>query len=149
MESFTYESIFGPICVSLKDGRVYQIELGKRCAGAQPDSEIVKQLEEYFRGVRKQLDFPVEVRGTEFQLRVWRALRNVPYGSTVSYKELAKRLNTSARAVGQALKRNPLPLYFPCHRVVSKDSLGGFSAGLNWKKNLLALERGERCAGNS
>ncbi len=149
VESFTYESIFGPMCVRMKNGRVCGIELGERCAGAELNPEVFQQLEEYFRGIRKQLDFPVEVRGTEFQMRVWQALRNIPYGSTISYGELAKKLGTSPRAVGQALKRNPLPLYFPCHRVVGKTSIGGFSAGLNWKKNLLALERGERCAGKS
>lgn len=150
MESFCYESVFGPICVKLEEGRVCGIELGERCEGTvKPDQVVVKQLDEYFRGVRTRLDFPVKVSGTEFQLRVWQALRDVPYGSTISYGELAKRLNTSPRAVGQALKRNPLPLYFPCHRVVGKSSLGGFSGGLEWKKNLLALERGERCAGDS
>ncbi|WP_448523808.1 methylated-DNA--[protein]-cysteine S-methyltransferase [Pseudothermotoga sp.] len=149
MESFTYGSIFGPICVRMKNGRVCGIELGKRCAGAELNREVFQQLEEYFRGIRKQLDFPVEVRGTEFQMRVWQALRNIPYGSTISYGEFAKKLGTSPRAVGQALKRNPLPLYFPCHRVVARDCLGGFSSGLEWKKNLLALERGERCVGKS
>ncbi len=149
VESFTYESIFGPMCVRMKNGRVYGIELGESCYGAELNPEVFRQLEEYFRGTRKQLDFPVEVRATEFQLRVWQALRGIPYGSTISYGELAKKLGTSPRALGQALKRNPLPLYFPCHRVVGKDSLGGFSSGLEWKKNLLALESGERCAGSS
>lgn len=147
VESFTYESIFGPMCVSVKNGRVCGIELGRRCENTvQPDPKIVAQLDEYFHRSRTQLDFPVEVHGTEFQMRVWKALRQIPYGSTVTYGELAKRLGTSPRAIGQALKRNPLPLYFPCHRVVAENSLGGFSSGIEWKKKLLALESGERCA---
>ncbi|MCS7175374.1 methylated-DNA--[protein]-cysteine S-methyltransferase [Pseudothermotoga sp.] len=147
MERFVFESPFGPICVHVQSGQVLQIDLGKKCeVSTQPEPEIVRQLEEYFSRKRTQLDFPVRVVGTEFQLRVWHALRDIPYGSTLSYGELAKRLHTSARAVGQALKKNPLAIYFPCHRVVAKGSLGGFSSGLEWKQRLLALERGERCA---
>lgn len=149
MDRFVFESPFGPICVHVEDGQVSQINLGMRCeTNVQPVAGVVRQLEEYFSGKRTQLDFPVKVRGTDFQLRVWHALRQIPYGCTVSYGELAKQLRTSARAIGQALKRNPLALYFPCHRVVTKNSIGGFSAGIEWKKNLLALERGEQCVQN-
>lgn len=129
----------GSLCVCEEDGCVVRIEFNKTCAG-KVDEMILEQLLDYLRGVRKNLTFPVKVSGTEFQKRVWHALREIPYGHTITYKELAIKLGTSPRAVGQALKANPLPLYFPCHRVVGKNSLGGFTGGLEWKKMLLETE---------
>ena len=101
------------------------------------------QLEAYFAGNRTGFDVPIEPRGTPFQLRVWRALRDIPYGATVGYGELAGRVGNAraARAVGLANARNPIAVIVPCHRVVGADgSLTGYAGGLERKRRLLDLE---------
>lgn len=110
-------------------------------AGAFP--EAASQLTEYFAGKRRAFDLALEAEGTEFQRRVWQELSRIPYGETISYRELARRVgNPSAvRAVGGANGRNPLPIVIPCHRVIASDgSLAGFGGGLAAKQFLLRLE---------
>jgi methylated-DNA-[protein]-cysteine S-methyltransferase len=102
-----------------------------------------EQLEQYFAGVRRVFELPLAPRGSPFQLRVWAALGAVPFGSTVSYSEIARRIGDpgSVRAVGAANGRNPLPIAVPCHRVIGVDgSLVGFGGGLERKRWLLAHE---------
>ena len=102
-----------------------------------------RQLQAYFAGELKEFDLPLQLSGTEFQLRVWRELQKIPYGETISYGELAKRVGDPklARAVGLANGANPIPIIVPCHRVVGSDgSLTGFGGGLPTKRRLLALE---------
>jgi methylated-DNA-[protein]-cysteine S-methyltransferase len=102
-----------------------------------------RQLEEYFGGKRRRFDLPLAPRGTAFQLRVWEALRSIPWGETWSYADLARELGKpkAVRAVGGANGRNPLPIVVPCHRVIGADgSLTGFGGGLQIKSLLLALE---------
>lgn len=98
----------------------------------------------YFGGDRRGFaNLPLDPRGTDFQMRVWQELRRIPWGQTISYAELARRVGRprASRAVGQANARNPIPLIIPCHRVVAADgSLGGYSAGLDRKRWLLAHE---------
>ena len=104
-----------------------------------------QQLEEYFAGKRKQFDLPLSLRGTEFQRQVWAALRDIPYGETRSYGQIAQAVGRpkAVRAVGMANHRNPISIIVPCHRVVGADgSLTGYGGGLENKKFLLALERG-------
>ncbi len=106
--------------------------------------EMEQQLEEYFAGERSEFTFPLDLEGTSFQLRVWRAMRGIPYGETRSYGAIAKAVGVpgGARAVGQANNQNPLPLVVPCHRVCAHDgSLGGFAGGLDCKRALLDLEQ--------
>ena len=106
-------------------------------------SDAAKQIGEYFINIRKELDFPVELRGTPFQLEVWNLLRQIPYGHTITYGQVANRLGRpkAVRAVGQAVGRNPCLIVIPCHRVLGKNGkLTGFSAGIEWKKQLLSLE---------
>ncbi len=100
-------------------------------------------LEAYFAGARPEADFPLRPAGTDFQRRVWEALRAIPYGETLSYRELAERVGcASARAVGAAVGRNPISLLIPCHRVLGADgSLTGYAGGLERKKALLELEK--------
>ncbi|HET6806770.1 MAG TPA: methylated-DNA--[protein]-cysteine S-methyltransferase [Frateuria sp.] len=101
------------------------------------------QLEEYFAGTRQVFELPLHPRGTPFQLAVWRELARIPYGATVSYGELARRIGqpTAVRAVGAANGRNPLPIVLPCHRVIGANgSLTGFGGGLPTKRFLLAME---------
>ena len=106
-------------------------------------SDAAKQIGEYFINIRKELDFPVELRGTPFQLEVWNLLRQIPYGHTMTYGQVANRLGRpkAVRAVGQAVGRNPCLIVIPCHRVLGRNGkLTGFSAGIEWKKRLLSLE---------
>ena len=108
-----------------------------------PFQETIRQLESYFAGNLKDFDLPVVLNGTEFQLLVWRNLRKIPYGETVSYGQLARRIGSpdAARAVGLANGSNPIPIIIPCHRVIgSNGDLTGFGGGLPVKKKLLALE---------
>jgi methylated-DNA-[protein]-cysteine S-methyltransferase len=110
---------------------------------AEPFMTVLAQLQEYFAGTRRTFELPLAPQGTAFQLAVWQALRAIPYGETVSYGELARRLgrSDSARAVGMANGANPLPIIVPCHRVIGADgSLTGFGGGLHIKRSLLSLE---------
>ena len=112
---------------------------------AEPFARVRRQLEEYFAGDRQQFDLPLHPRGTSFQLKVWSELARIPYGATISYGELAQRIEQplAVRAVGAANGRNPLPIVLPCHRVIGSDgSLTGFGGGLPAKRYLLALENG-------
>lgn len=105
--------------------------------------EARRQLEEYFAGSRQNFDLPLNPGGTDFQRRVWRSLLDIPYGTAISYRELAHRADCPRgyQAVGQANGRNPLPILIPCHRVIGTDgTLGGYSGGLDRKRFLLDLE---------
>ena len=103
------------------------------------------QLADYFDGRRTGFDLPLAMQGTPFQLRVWRALQDIPYGETISYGEQARRIGRPAdpRAVGQANGRNPIAVIVPCHRVIGADgSLTGYGGGVERKRQLLELEAG-------
>lgn len=105
--------------------------------------ETARQLRAYFDGTRRRFDLPLAPRGTAFQLRVWRELARIPYGQTISYGELARRVGnpSASRAVGAANGRNPLPIVVPCHRVIGAGgALTGFGGGLPIKAFLLRLE---------
>lgn len=107
-------------------------------------ADVVTQLDEYFAGERTEFTVPLAPRGTEFQRRVWAALREVPYGETVTYRELAERIGrpTAARAVGHANGHNPISIIVPCHRVVgAAGDLTGYGGGLPRKRYLLDHER--------
>lgn len=111
---------------------------------AAPFSQVRAWLAAYFAGKNPPVDFPLNPRGTAFQRRVWQALRDIPYGQTTTYGQLARDLQSSARAVGTAVGRNPISLLIPCHRVLGADgSLTGYAGGVERKKYLLTLE-GER-----
>lgn len=105
--------------------------------------QAVQELEEYFAGIRKSFEVPLNPNGTEFQKSVWKELSRIPYGETICYEELAKRIKKprAVRAVGAANGKNPLWLIVPCHRVIGKNgSLTGYAGGLSVKKKLLLLE---------
>jgi methylated-DNA-[protein]-cysteine S-methyltransferase len=110
----------------------------------EPFREAIRQLQAYFAGTLEEFDLPLAPEGTQFQRAVWQALRSIPYGATVSYGEIARRIGRpkAVRAVGAANGRNPLPIVVPCHRVIGSDgSLTGFGGGLMTKQRLLDLER--------
>jgi methylated-DNA-[protein]-cysteine S-methyltransferase len=107
--------------------------------------EARRQLDEYFAAERTEFDLTLAPAGTAFQTQVWAGLRAIPYGRTISYGELARRIGNPAasRAVGLANGRNPIAVIVPCHRVIGADgSLTGFGGGLDRKRALLALEQG-------
>lgn len=106
--------------------------------------KTVLQLEEYFDGRRKEFDIPIKLRGTEFQKKVWNELLKIPYGATVSYKDIAIKIGNpkACRAVGMANHNNPILIIVPCHRVINENNkLGGYALGLDLKRKLLELEK--------
>ncbi|MHA6203126.1 methylated-DNA--[protein]-cysteine S-methyltransferase [Dyella soli] len=124
-------------------GRHRQLQPPHWRHAAEPLARARQQLEEYFAGTREQFDLPLRPIGTPFQREVWWELARIPYGATISYGELARRIGQPAavRAVGAANGRNPLPIVLPCHRVIGSDgSLTGFGGGLPTKRFLLSLE---------
>jgi len=106
-------------------------------------AEVSRQLEAYFAGRLEEFDLELAPQGTPFQMQVWRELERIPYGTTISYRELAERIGNprAVRAVGTANGANPLPIVIPCHRVIGADGrLTGYGGGLEKKEALLALE---------
>jgi methylated-DNA-[protein]-cysteine S-methyltransferase len=109
--------------------------------------EACRELRAYFAGNLREFSVPLAPRGTAFQLTVWSALRQIPYGETRSYRDLAASVGRPAaiRAVGAANGRNPIPIFIPCHRVIGSDGrLVGFGGGIETKRKLLDLEQGGR-----
>ncbi len=108
-------------------------------------AEYAEQLQAYLNGKRTHFNFPVDLAGTPFQLAVWKALSEIPYGSTCSYSDIAEHIEKQAavRAVGAAIGANPLLMVVPCHRVIGKSGqLTGYRGGLDMKKELMMMESG-------
>jgi methylated-DNA-[protein]-cysteine S-methyltransferase len=154
--AITFESPLGPLLL-LKgarglEGVYFDLHRGSAVRPPAPLADDrsffareTAQLEEYFAGERTVFDLELAAEGTAFQKEVWRALTRIPYGTTLSYGELAAALGRpgAARAVGAANARNPLSIVVPCHRVIGRDgSLTGYAGGEQKKERLLALERG-------
>lgn len=122
---------FGAMAVFVTAGRVSHVRfLEERRARAPSDpaaAEVARQLEAYLDNPRFRFNVSLDLNGSPFQRRVWRALQQIPVGTVTTYGELARQLDSSARAVGGACRANPVPLFVPCHRVVSAEGLGGFS----------------------
>jgi len=113
-------------------------------AHEKPFQEVIKQLNAYFSGKLQDFDLPLAPEGTEFQQKVWQALRNVKFGTTASYGSIAAQIGNPAasRAVGMANGRNPISIIVPCHRIIgSSGKLVGYGGGLKYKETLLKLER--------
>jgi len=136
----------------LREIHFYRAAEGERAdpADNKPENPIlgaaVSQLKAYFAGRLREFHLPLDMAGTEFQIRVWRELEKIPYGETRSYSAIAQAIGRPAavRAVGAANGANPLPIVVPCHRVIGANGkLVGYGGGLPLKKRLLALERGE------
>ena len=150
------DSPVGSLLVAGDEGAIRRIDFPHDGKPAPPEpgwhesssgllQEATRQLSEYFSGRRTVFTLPLVPEGTEFQRTVWRHLLDIPYGHTISYGELAKRLGKpkASRAVGAANGCNPLPIMMPCHRVIGADGkLTGFGGGLPTKKALLTLEAG-------
>jgi methylated-DNA-[protein]-cysteine S-methyltransferase len=152
----TINSPIGPLLLTGEDGALTGLYMqhGRKPFSPQsgwredPDAlaDAIIQLHEYFAGERPEFDLALNPSGNAFELRVWDALREIPYGQTVSYGEIARRIDahTAARAVGLANGRNPIAVIVPCHRVIGADgSLTGYGGGLPRKRYLLDLEAGQ------
>ncbi len=157
--SFRADIPIGTVFVAATDEGICRINFGseksflKEIQSIYRDSLIVKneqqlrpaisELRNYFSGIPSAFTLKLNLSGTDFQKRVWKILRNIPYGKTASYKEVAAMIGSpnAVRAVGGACGRNPVPIIIPCHRVISSDrGIGGYSGGLRIKKALLKLE---------
>lgn len=144
---FYYEDTYiGKVGIAEEDGAITNIIFSDRDWIIE-ETELIKtakkQLDEYFEGKRKNFDFPTRLEGTEFQKKVWKALESIPYGKTVTYKDIAEMIGCPKgyRAVGLANNRNPISIVYPCHRVVgSNGSLTGYGGGLDVKEKLIELE---------
>ena len=155
MEYRTFPTAIGDLTVA-GDSRAVRFVHFERDGGPRPSwvkahAGVVRdaqgQLEEYLERGRRAFDVPLVAQGTPFQRSVWNALAKIPYGETVSYGELARRIGqpTASRAVGAANGANPIPIIVPCHRAVGADgSMTGFGGGIALKRTLLALEAGQR-----
>lgn len=149
MPATVYESSIGPLTIVVDEaGAVEMIHFGIRddvaVFGADRCADVVRQLAEYLRGERHDFDLRLAPRGTEFQLAVWHELQRIPYGTTISYAELARRIGKPAamRAVGAANGANPIPIVIPCHRVIGANgTLTGYAGGIERKQTLLELEQ--------
>ena len=139
----------GPLHLTADGAALTGLWFGTRPADEPPSpadpllAQAAAELGEYFAGERRAFTVPLAPAGTPFQLSVWEQLRLIPYGTTVSYGELARRLGSpdAARAVGLANGRNPIAIVVPCHRVIGADgSLTGFGGGMAAKRTLLDLE---------
>ena len=142
----TLETIVGRLLLRADDLGLVEIRFDAREIRADETELLLRaerELREYFSGERREFDVPLHPSGTEFQTRVWNGLRAIPYGTTVTYGELARRIGqpNAARAVGMANHANPLPIIVPCHRVIGADGrLTGYAGGLEIKRKLLELE---------
>jgi len=151
-----YSSTFGDILIESNGKAITKVKLisknGER-PETRPDRQTTpdaltekatRQLEEYFSGKRKKFDLPLDPHGTKFQSSVWKALLEIPYGETRSYKQIAQMIDNpkACRAVGLANNKNPIWIIIPCHRVIGSDgSLTGYGGGLEMKQKLLEIER--------
>ncbi len=145
-EYLSFNSPIGPLTVFSEDGALMVIEAGA-VPGADSDDPLLiearRQLDDYFDGKRRTFELPLNPAGTPRQREIWDAMATIPYGETRTYGELAKAVKSSARAIGGACGRNPLPIVVPCHRVLgANDAIGGYSFadGADTKRQLLTLE---------
>jgi methylated-DNA-[protein]-cysteine S-methyltransferase len=149
------DSPIGPLTLVAEDGELAGLYMDNQRhlppveTFGEPDPAplrlAVAQLEEYFAGRRTEFDLPLAMGGTPFQRSVWNALREIPYGETVSYRGLAEQIGrpTAIRAVGLANGKNPISIIVPCHRVIGTGgNLTGYGGGLGRKRHLLDFERG-------
>lgn len=145
---FSYETVLGVVTFVEEGGALLAVTTHRSYEGVEQETALIKeayqQLSEYLKGERKEFDLPLNPKGTDFQKRVWRALCDIPYGETRSYKQIAKAVGNSnaVRAVGMANNRNPITIVVPCHRVIGADGkLVGYGGGLEMKEFLLRLEK--------
>jgi methylated-DNA-[protein]-cysteine S-methyltransferase len=144
MPSFSILSPIGHLTIEEQGGAIVGVRWANDPGGAKTPllTEAARQLDAFFAGRLTQFDLPIAASGTVFDRRVREAMREIPYGETRTYGELAHITDSGPRAIGGACGRNPIPIIVPCHRVLARGGLGGYSggAGLPTKQWLLALE---------
>ena len=148
MYSYTYNTQIGNITIIEKDGYIANLYINyNNIKTIQKETKLISQtaneIKEYLDGNKKSFSIPIKTEGTIFQNKVWQALLKIPYGETRSYKDIAININNSKayRAVGTAIKNNPIPIIIPCHRVIkSNKDIGNYAYGIDIKKELLNLE---------
>lgn len=146
-----YRTLLGRIGIGESGGSLtnlwfegYEVPEGVEVGESGVLKEAHRQLSAYLAGELKEFSLPLAPRGTDFQHKVWEALRRIPYGETASYKDIAEEVGRprAFRAVGMANNHNPIPIIIPCHRVIGSDgSLVGYGGGLDLKQRLLNLEK--------
>lgn len=145
MSQISFHSPVGELSIAEEDGFIVSVDWG--WGSIQEETPLLreakKQFDAYFDGQLKQFDLPINPFGTQYQLKVWKALQTIPFGETRSYQELAQIAGGSPRSIGGANGTNPIPLIIPCHRVIGKSSLGGYSGGegIETKEYLLNMEK--------
>lgn len=149
----TVDSPVGPLTLAGRDGHLMHLRMEDQTYEPSRDGwevddsafpEVVEQLAEYFAGERTDFELSLDLVGTAFQRTVWTALREIPYGQTCSYGEIARKIGSpgASRAVGLANGHNPIGIIVPCHRVIGANgSLTGYGGGLERKRMLLDLEK--------
>ncbi len=144
---YDYDTKIGKIFIEADGGSLTRISF-LEISGTKLETPLIKrtflELEEYFDGKRKSFDISLKIEGTKFQKSVWNALMTIPYGETMSYKDIAKLIGNekASRAVGMANNKNKLPIIIPCHRVIaSNGDLTGYAGGIEIKEKLLNLEK--------
>jgi len=142
------DSPVGPLLIQEQDGAICGIDRTPEALPSPPDTpllqEAVRQLEAYFAGVRQEFDLPLHTEGTAFQEKCWAALRQIPYGQTITYGQQAALIGQprASRAVGGANHRNPISIVIPCHRVIgATGGLTGYGGGMDMKEWLLRHEK--------
>lgn len=140
-----FETPFGPAWAAVNDkGSVTGFGFGVAKSEGGRHPEVARQIEDFFAGKRRDFELPLAPEGSDFQKRVWSELVRIPFGETISYGELARRVGRpgAARAVGRANATNPIALIVPCHRVIgSNGKLTGYAGGIDLKERLIAWER--------
>ncbi len=149
MKCASRSTSLGQITVWAEQLAITQLDVGcgANCqTGDALTDQALGQVGEYLAGERRLFDLSLAPKGTIFQQQVWQALLQIPYGQTRTYSEIAAQIGRprAVRAVGTAIGKNPIPIIVPCHRVVAKNGLGGFSLGLPIKKRLLQIEQALR-----
>lgn len=129
---FTLNSPIGWLRIKSENGNLVDIEFMQRKpvveqSPSRLETNTVAQLSQYFQNKKQKFNLPLNLNGTDFQRRVWQALQNIPFGQVKTYGQLAKELNSSPRAIGNACRANPFPIVIPCHRVVAANGLGGYA----------------------
>lgn len=144
MPSLSISSPVGRLVLEEQGGALVAIRWvdGEAGNGSPLLNEAARQLEDYFAGKLTDFDLPLRPAGSDFERRVWTGMQAIPYGRTKSYGELAASIGSGPRAVGGACGKNPIPIVIPCHRVLAKAGMGGYSGsgGLKTKQALLVIE---------
>lgn len=147
IQKYFYDTPIGKLGIAEKSGKIFQVSFFDIVEGELTETPLIKkayeQLDEYFKGLRKNFDLPLLLEGSEFQVKVWKALMTIDYGKTATYGDIAKLIGSpkASRAVGGANNKNKIAIIIPCHRVIgSSGTLTGYAGGLGIKKYLLDLE---------